>query len=1062
MANRRYIDFPIASTSGDTDIILIWQDGANKQTTKATFLSGLPENLEDLNDVAISGLTNGQILRYDSVTGKWENTDQGNLDLNDLNDVSIVSPSNGQVLVYNSSTSQWENSSGGFVPYVGAVTTVDLGAQGLRAGYVRFDTTVAGVPNEQGLMFWDADDETVDVILNGYTMKIGEDLFYPVNNQTGSTIAKGTAVRFNGTVGASGRLLIAPFIANGSVPSSRFMGVTAEEILNGEDGKVLYFGRVRGINTDAFNEGDILYASTTVAGGYQTAIPLPPNNIVQVAAVVTKSATVGTIFIRPTLGSNINTDEGVKITSVADKNLLQYQIGTALWENKSLAQVLGGTSAQFVKGDGSLDSTAYGTGTVTSVGLSSATSGVTIGSSPVTTSGTITLAIATASGSQNGLLSSTDWTTFNNKQNALTNPVTGTGTTNYLPKFTGASTIGNSNVINDASGNLGLGVTPSAWSSPYKAFQLGTGIAIGGLMGRTDGINEINFGLNWRYTGGASLTYIASSFATNYYQKQGSHVWQTAPSGTAGNAISFTQAMTLTSVGNLAVGDTATTTLSGYQWIRINGSTGSVLELTSASKRVLQIQADGTSAGAQIQTITGSPLIFGTGAAERARFTSGGNLLIGTTTDNGARLQVSGTAQATKLVSASNAFAGTLDFGTGSFKGIMDYTSSTGLWSLNNQTAGASSTAYFQFQADSTPILTMLKSGNVGIGTTSPNDKLVVDGGNNIWTGVFRGTTTASNSFGIQIFAGTNLDDTSFRILNGATTSTYMIVRGDGNVGIGTVSPSARLEIGGDASPIIRITSTSGPYSQIQSNTVGTLQLMADEGNTAANTSMRFRVDGGEVMRLTSGNVLIGTTTDNGARLQVSGNATATRLLLGTSTATSYRMSIVANSHFDTAGILMQDTNTGGRVYTIGSSITTIGNFEIFDGTAGTLRFSINSSGNARFTSLGTGTVMATGGTLSTVSDSSFKVDDGYIDSALQKVLNLKPRYFYWNNKSGLPTDVRQLGFYAQEVNQALGEEVANTPKDSTTAWGIADRSLIAMLTKAIQELKQEIDTLKN
>jgi len=123
MANRRFIDFPIASSVGDSDIILIWQSGANKQTTKATFLSGLPENLDELNDVAISGLTNGQILRYDSVTGKWENTDQGNLDLNDLNDVSIVSPSNGQVLVYNSSTSKWENSSGGYVPYTGAKTT---------------------------------------------------------------------------------------------------------------------------------------------------------------------------------------------------------------------------------------------------------------------------------------------------------------------------------------------------------------------------------------------------------------------------------------------------------------------------------------------------------------------------------------------------------------------------------------------------------------------------------------------------------------------------------------------------------------------------------------------------------------------------------------------------------------------------------------------------------------------------------------------------------------------------------------------------------------------------
>jgi hypothetical protein len=135
MANRRFIDFPIASTSGDTDIILIWQDGLNKQTTKATFLSGLPENLDELNDVAISSLTNGQILQYNSVTGKWENVDRTDIDLDELGDVTIVSPSNGQVLIYNSSTSKWENSSiiGGFVPYTGATADVNLGTHDLAA-----------------------------------------------------------------------------------------------------------------------------------------------------------------------------------------------------------------------------------------------------------------------------------------------------------------------------------------------------------------------------------------------------------------------------------------------------------------------------------------------------------------------------------------------------------------------------------------------------------------------------------------------------------------------------------------------------------------------------------------------------------------------------------------------------------------------------------------------------------------------------------------------------------------------------------------------------------------
>jgi urease beta subunit len=185
------------------------------------------------------------------------------------------------------------------VPYTGATTDVDLGENGISAGFFKFDTTPTDIPEVQGAMFWDEDDNTVDVILNGYRMKIGEDTFYPVKNQSGSTITKGTNVKFAGTVGSSGRLLILPFLANGTDPSYVYMGVTAEDIADGEDGKVLWFGRLRGLNTNAFNEGDILYASTTSAGGFQTAIPTGANNIVQVSAVIKKSVNQGVIFIRP-------------------------------------------------------------------------------------------------------------------------------------------------------------------------------------------------------------------------------------------------------------------------------------------------------------------------------------------------------------------------------------------------------------------------------------------------------------------------------------------------------------------------------------------------------------------------------------------------------------------------------------------------------------------------------------------------------------------------------------------------------------------------------------------
>jgi predicted heme/steroid binding protein len=119
----------------------------------------------------------------------------------------------------------------------------------------------------------------------------------------------------------------------------------------------------------------------------------------------------------------------------------------------------------------------WSVGTVTSIGLSSTTSGITIASTPVTSSGTITIDIATASGSSNGLLSSTDWTTFNSK---LNNPFSALGqmiysnaigaalvvapnttTTRQFLSMTGTGTVGaapqwNTISVSDVTGAIGL------------------------------------------------------------------------------------------------------------------------------------------------------------------------------------------------------------------------------------------------------------------------------------------------------------------------------------------------------------------------------------------------------------------------------------------------------------------------------------------------------------------------------------------------------------------------------------------------------------------------------
>lgn len=101
-------------------------------------------------------------------------------------------------------------------------------------------------------------------------------------------------------------------------------------------------------------------------------------------------------------------------------------------------------------------------------------------------------------------------------------------------------------------GNVGVGVTPSAWGSGYKVIQLGSTGAVYNASGYTALTNNI-------YYNGTNNIYLTTAAASDYYQFGGTHVWRTAASGTAGDAISFTQAMTLGADGNLAVGTTTTT-----------------------------------------------------------------------------------------------------------------------------------------------------------------------------------------------------------------------------------------------------------------------------------------------------------------------------------------------------------------------------------------------------------------------------------------------------------------------------------------------------------------------
>jgi hypothetical protein len=191
-----------------------------------------------------------------------------------------------------------------------------------------------------------------------------------------------------------------------------------------------------------------------------------------------------------------------------------------------------------------------------------------------------------------------------------------------------------SRVTLSQSGNLGLGVTPSAWGSfGGKALDINGGAAILGSINQALLSSNAYFNAGWIYK--------ESSFA-NYYimNSGGQHQWHTAPSGTAGDAISFSQAMTLDASGNLGVGITAPTQNGGggskvlhvnstgaSDWATLhltNGTTGS----TGSDGFVIGLFSDGN---AQLFNYENTAMVFSTNATERARIDSSGNFLIGGT-----------------------------------------------------------------------------------------------------------------------------------------------------------------------------------------------------------------------------------------------------------------------------------------------------------------------------------------------------------------------------------------------------------------------------------------------
>jgi len=401
----------------------------------------------------------------------------------------------------------------------------------------------------------------------------------------------------------------------------------------------------------------------------------------------------------------------------------------------------GGTSSQFLKADGSIDSTAYttNTGTVTSVGLSSATSGVTIGSTPITTSGTITLAIATASGSQNGLLSSTDWTTFNGKQNALTNPVTGTGVNERVALWNGTSSINSdSDFTYNSTSNLltiGGGITLTGAQTIQTStgnLTLATAGGNGNILITPNGTGKV--GIGTITPEGSGLTVASGGILVSLDPGVDRKVLELYATSTGAKvsssyvgASSYGSLELLTSnVARLTIASTGAATFSSS--VADYGAT--ITNIQDASQGLL-IRATDNDTSLYLLNLQSSNTTTGQTWVDRFVVNKGGSVGIGTASPD-RNLEVETTSDTYLRVTGNRGNADGVHVGNLEF-----YNSNTsrivgeirGITGTGGTQSNSGQLAFFTNDAGTySERMRITSAGNVGIGTASPTMSLTIKG----------------------------------------------------------------------------------------------------------------------------------------------------------------------------------------------------------------------------------------------------------------------------------------------------------------------------------------------
>ena len=658
---------------------------------------------------------------------------------------------------------------------------------------------------------------------------------------------------------------------------------------------------------------------------------------------------------------------------------------------------------------------------VTSVGISLGTTGtdVSVSGSPITTSGNITINFPTASATNRGLLSSADWTTFNNKQAAgnyvttdTTQTITGEKTFSGSSLKLAANGTANAVVLRNVSGTTG---------SDASATTLGF-----------NGSNNIF--VSTQSKGGFILDFSNSVSNRIYTLKDAS--------GTLAFTSDITNALTGFVTLDTAQSITGTKTFTNSILLKNSPSLAGLI-LQSFSPNALEVGAtiSGTTyyssitfpAGAQnwnlpnasgtialtsdlagyvtlgtVQTITGQKTFNSTIVGQNATLTSSGSgqtLLVTHSSGSGIALDISKGGNGEGLRVAKTSGSGNAVTITG---GLLSAEAATFTGALNGTSASFGGQLTMAYGGTPRLILqdTDSGAGNVGI--------LFKENTTDKWT-----IASVSNSllFFNEQGAGAGLT------LSSTNAATFSSSVGIGGVVATDYGAFRQLAVfGGSTGGGITIASTGTATGVLTfaNGTSGTNQFKGIIEYQHATDNMVFGTNATERMRITSsGELLVGTANNS-----------------------------------PSAGHGLKNY-ADGRIYCVSSATSNASeSYGMYSTGASNYRFYVGWGG----------TIFATNPIISSISDIRVKENIRDLDSGLDKIMALKPRVFDW--KEGKGKDIKNdRGFIAQEFQEVfpdLIDEYKQEVEEGEEPYKSVRADLIPVLVKAIQELKTEIDSLKN